>query len=84
MIVDDPNKVAYDDDISIAIDFEDRTFEKRKKFTEELIAEDKDTFKKFIPILKEFIKKEFIKEPINDLLRIDTDKFLDEDIIEFI
>ena len=79
--------VAYDsfDDISIIASYVSRTLEKRKELTENLIKKDKFAFKKFIKVVvMHFIKLGSITEPIDELLRINTDKFLEEGLIEYL
>ena len=83
----DKEYVAYDeeDDISIIASYTCRTLDKRKELTKDLIKENKSTFKKFIDVvLKPFIERGTVKESLDDLLRINVDKFLNEDIVEYI
>ncbi|MCL2115820.1 MAG: hypothetical protein FWH29_06330 [Methanobrevibacter sp.] len=80
-----PELEAYSDDISMTAVFIVRTLDKRKELTDELIKRDKSTFKKFIGILKEYIKDGIVEgDSIEDLLRINVDKFLNESIVEYI
>ena len=83
----DPEEVAYDDfdDTSIVASYMSRTFEKRKELTNNLIKKDKSTFKKFINVvLMPFIERGTIKEPVDELLRINTDKFIKDGTVEYI
>jgi hypothetical protein len=61
-----------------------RSLENRKKLTEELIFEDKEEFKKFIEFLKYHHEMGGVKEPPEELLRINIDKFLNENNVEYI
>jgi hypothetical protein len=78
--------VAYDPDTdtSVFAGFVVRNNEDRKNLTQELIDEDKITFKKFIEVLQSDYERKITEYPPEELLRINIDKFLDEDIVEFI
>ena len=85
MIVSDDDLIAYGaDDTLIIGSYMARSLDNRKNLTEELISEDSKTFKKFIEVLQEDYNTGILQETPEDLLRINIDKFLNENIVEYI
>ena len=84
MICSVDDLIAYDDDIAVLAGFELRSYSERKEYTGLLIDKDKEKFKIFIEVIKDFHSRGIIEEPPKQLLQINTDKFLNEDIVEYI
>jgi len=85
MLVGENDLMAYGaDDIAVAVGFEVRSLSQRKEYSELLISEDRDTFKKFIEVLQYYFDNGINEETPQELLQIDIDKFLKEDIVEYL
>ncbi|MDR3063820.1 MAG: hypothetical protein LBU40_06775 [Methanobrevibacter sp.] len=84
MLADKNMLMAYDgEDITILAFFTVKTIDDRKKLTQELIDEDRETFKKYIEVLQYYHDHEITEFTPEELIRINIDKFLNEDIVEF-
>ncbi|MDR0912539.1 MAG: hypothetical protein LBM96_08080 [Methanobrevibacter sp.] len=84
-IYGEPIAYGEENDMRFAVRFGDENSEGRKEVTEYLINIDKLAFKIFIEIIiKPFIEMGTLNDPINELLRINTEKFLNDDIVEYI
>ncbi|MCL2114975.1 MAG: hypothetical protein FWH29_02005 [Methanobrevibacter sp.] len=85
MICSMGEELIYDgEDISVLAGYECRTIDNRKKYTEILISDDIEEFKKFIGAVQYYHEHGITEEPPEQLLRINIDKFLNENIIEYI
>ena len=85
MLMMEGDIVAYDGFDEILIwNYERIDNFRRTKETEKLISEDLELFKTFVMVVKQWFDKGMLKIAPDELLRINTDKFLEEEVIEYL
>ena len=72
------------EDQNLLFNFERISILERVKETERLISKDVEVFKTFVKYVKQMYDKTLLDITPNDLLQINTDKFLEDGIVEYL
>jgi len=86
MLAREGDIVAYggSEDQSLLFNYERIDIPERVKETERLLSEDSESFKTFVKYVKQMYDKTLLDIAPDELIRINTDKFINEGIVEYI